>query len=240
MANNVLLNNVEHKDYRIITDRGAAYGDNIRGALLMPSEYRRVVNLYPIVFRKNPETARFETIALFGFEEKENLFLSEQGWMADYIPMSVERIPFMIGFNGHQSTDESQAFIHLDVDHPKVSLTKGESIFLPHGGNSPFLEKVNDILSKLLLETEQLTEFSKVLTTMDLLEPFTLRVKITDNHGIEMKGFYTINEDKLNCLSGKDLERLQQQGYLNPIFMILASLENIRLLVNKKENLLVT
>ena len=33
MANHVMLNNVEHKDLKVITKRSADYGDNIRSAM---------------------------------------------------------------------------------------------------------------------------------------------------------------------------------------------------------------
>ena len=80
MTRHALLNNVDHKDLRIITERSAKFGDNVRGALTFFWEFRSVQAHYPIVFNKNPETSEFTALAMFGFEEGENLFLGDDGW----------------------------------------------------------------------------------------------------------------------------------------------------------------
>ena len=80
MANHVLLNNVDHKDLRIITRRSAESGDNVRFALTFSWEFRNVQACYPIVFRKVEGGAGFLPIAMLGFEAGENLFLDDSGW----------------------------------------------------------------------------------------------------------------------------------------------------------------
>ena len=74
MTRHAHLNNVEHKDLRIITARGAQYGDDMMYALTFPAEFRNVQAHYPIVFGKAPD-GTFTPLALFGFREKQNLFL---------------------------------------------------------------------------------------------------------------------------------------------------------------------
>lgn len=235
MVNNVMLDNVSHKDLKIITRRGASYGDNIRAALAVPSEFRRLVADYPIMFRKNPETGGFETVVLCGFEENENLFLNNNGWDASYIPMSVERIPFAIGYSGQV---ERQPVIHVDMDHPRVNYSDGEAVFLEHGGNAPYLDKINSILSLLLQETALLKEFGDAMSSMELLEAFTLKARFEQNYIVEIKGFYTINEEKLNGLTVEQLYSLHQMGYLEHVYMIIASLSNIHTLIRRKQFLL--
>ena len=68
MANYVPLDNVTHKDLRIITARAARYGDNVYSTRVFPSEFRRVQAEYPIVFRKDPSEERFEPVAMLGLE----------------------------------------------------------------------------------------------------------------------------------------------------------------------------
>ncbi|MDH3907508.1 MAG: SapC family protein, partial [Gammaproteobacteria bacterium] len=100
MTRHALLNNVDHKDLRVITERSAKFGDNVRGALTFSWEFRSVQAHYPIVFNKNPETGVFTALAMFGFEEGENLFLGDDGWTTSYIPMTMLIQPFLIGFQG--------------------------------------------------------------------------------------------------------------------------------------------
>ena len=37
MANNVLLNNIDHRDLRVITTRAADYGDDVMFAITFPA-----------------------------------------------------------------------------------------------------------------------------------------------------------------------------------------------------------
>ena len=63
------MNNIDHKDLRVITTRSAAYGDDVKFALTFPAEFRNVQAHYPIVFHKTAD-GKFQSIALFGFQDK--------------------------------------------------------------------------------------------------------------------------------------------------------------------------
>ena len=52
MTRHALLNNTEHRDLRVITARGGAYGDDVMFSLTFPAEFRNVQAHYPIVFGK--------------------------------------------------------------------------------------------------------------------------------------------------------------------------------------------
>ena len=49
-----------------------------------------------------------------------------------------------------------------------------------------------------------------------------------------MMGFYTINEDALFELDADALGGLNEKGFLLPIYMAIASLSNIRDLIDRK------
>ncbi len=52
MSKNVLLNSVEHRDLKVITTRGAHYGDAVWFTVTFPKEFRTVQAHYPIFFTK--------------------------------------------------------------------------------------------------------------------------------------------------------------------------------------------
>lgn len=227
MANPVLLNNVDHKDLRVITQRGAAFGDSLMLALTFPAEFRTLQAHYPIVFRKTADGA-LEPVALFGFQEGENLFLQDGRWDATDLPLSVERLPFLIGVSGQE------LMMHVDLDNPRVSTSEGEPVFLPHGGNTEFLEKMNSTLLALHQGLQDAAGFTEALLQHELLESFVFDIELDDGSQNRLAGFYTINEERLAALDGAVLERLNRAGYLAAIYFAMASLSNFRALIERK------
>ncbi|MRW93903.1 peptidase [Duganella sp. FT80W] len=232
MPNPVLLNSIEHKDLRIITNRGAEWGDQLAWVTTFPAEFRDVQACYPIVFRQTTDGLGFEPIAMLGLVENENLFLKGDRWDAPYVPMLVERQPFLIGVNG------SELMVHVDLDHPRVSQQSGEAVFKPHGGHTEFLERVNSLLSAIHQGMQQLPDFLTALLQNELLESFALEVELNDGSQNRLSGFYTINEDRLQALSGEVVAQLHAAGHLRSIYMVLASLSNFRMLIDRKNALL--
>lgn len=236
MTNHVLLNNVAHKSLRVITDRSEKYGDDVMFTTTFPLEFRSIQAHYPIFFHKDNKTGKFYAIALFGFKEKENLFLNEKGWGASYIPLTIQRQPFLIGLQQYQEegVTKKQRVIHIDMDNPRVNEADGEVLFLEYGGNTDYLEYVVSVLEAIHNGYEHSEGFIAGLLEFDLLESFLLDIQLNDGSNNQMQGFYTINEDKLAGLGGDALAKLNSQGYLQPIYMAVASHSNIRTLIDKK------
>lgn len=243
MSKHVLLNNVDHKDLRIVTKRGAEYGDNVMLAGTFPAEFRNLQAHYPIVFRKNAQ-GQFEPVALLGFKDGQNLFLTEQyrgvtqdamassGWDATYIPMTLERLPFLIGFS-----QDRQPMMHIDLDHPRVSRTQGEPIFREHGGNTEFLERMSSLLLAIHNGLAAGESFIGALLQHELLESFVLDIQLNDGSQNRLAGFYTIQEERLLDLDGAALERLNRAGHLQAIYMAIASLSQFRALIERVNKL---
>jgi len=240
MASIELLNNIDHKDLRVITNRSAEYGDNVWYALTFPHEFRNIQNHYPIFFTKNPDNGQFQAVAMFGFEDGENLFLEDNGWDASYVPLSIVRKPFLIGFQDAQEGGAlaRQSVISVDMDSPRISETEGELVFLEHGGSSEYLEQINSVLDLIHQGFERNQQFVDMMLGMDLLESFVLDVELNDGSTHRLSGFYTINEDSLAGLTGDDLVVLNNNGYLEAVYMIIASQSNISALVEKRNRLL--
>jgi hypothetical protein len=230
MTNTVLLNNVDHKDVRIVTTRGAEYGDDVMFAITFPAEFRNIQAHYPIVFRKAAD-GQFQPLALFGFEERQNLFLTRNGWDATYLPLMIERLPFLIGRANGQLT------MHIDIASPRVSRTAGESLFREHGGTTEFTERMNSVLLAIHDGLEQIPAFIAALLEHELLESFVLDVQLHDGSEHRLAGFYTVNEERLAALGGGALERLNKAGYLLPAYMAIASLSNFRALIERRNRL---
>jgi hypothetical protein len=227
MTNPVLLNNIDHKDLRVITRRGADLGDERAFAPTFPDEFRSLQAHYPIVFRK-ADDGTFEPIALFGFENDENLFLEGQEWQATTVPLLVERLPFLIGQNGDELT------VHIDLDNPRVSTTEGEPVFLAHGGVSPYLDHVNAMLLAIHEGMRSNAAFTDALARNELLEGFALDITLDDGSQHRLGGFYTVNEERLAQLPAAAIDSLHKAGFLGPIYFQIASMSNFRSLIERK------
>ncbi len=230
MNNAVLLNNIDHKDLRVITARGAAYGDDVKSALTFPAEFRNIQAHYPIVFHKAAD-GRFQSIALFGFQDKENLFLGPHGWDVAYVPLTVERQPFLIGVR------DREPMVHIDLASPRVSRTEGEVLFREYGGTTEFLERMTSVLLTIHQGLEAAPAFVDALLQHDLLESFVLDVELNDVSQHRLTGFYTINEERLGALAAGALERLHKAGYLQALYMAIASLSHFRDLIERRNRL---
>jgi len=228
MANHAPLNNVDHKNLRVVTTRGAAYGDAVMSALTFPAEFRDLQACYPIVFAQDGNGS-YDAIALLGFEQGENLFLGPNGWDTPVIPLTVQRQPFMIGRGDELS-------VHIDLDSPRVrdGGIEGEALFLTYGGTSEYLERISSVLRTIHDGLAASRAFVAALVELELIESFVLDVELDDGSQNRLAGFYTINEDRLAQLSADQLAALHGKGYLQAIYMAVASLAQFRALIQRK------
>ncbi len=236
MTRHVLLDNVTHKDLRVVRDYAKVPGYDVNVARVFPSEFIQLQAEYPLFFIRNKEKGGFEPVALLGFADKENLFLDENGWNAGYVPLSIERQPFLIGFQ-EQVVDgipTEAPVVHIDLDHPAVSDTEGERVFLPHGGESPLLERISSVLMTIHQGHAAAKSLSEMLVGLELIESLTLGVELKDGSKQSLEALYTINEDKLQNLNASALEALHRNGHLRDVYMMLASLPNVSRLIERK------
>ena len=115
-----------------------------------------------------------------GFETGENLFLSGAGWREPVIPMMMRKGPFYIASEG-STAGTFQSVIAMDQSHPKVKNNTGEPLFLEHGGHSPYLEKIVQVLERIEASHPHTLAFAKTLNEMSLITPIDL--KVTDKEG---------------------------------------------------------
>jgi hypothetical protein len=236
MKNHAILNNVDHKDLRIETRHGADLADDVMCTLAIPSEFRNIQVDYPIFFHKNTQTGQFLPMVMFGLQEGENLYLNEGKWNATYIPLMIERGPFLIGFQRVVENDSSRKkmVISIDMDNPRVGRSEGVPVFDPFGGNSEYTEHIITVLQEIDRGQAVITELVEALVEHDLLEPFTLDVTLDNGGQYTLHGFHTIHEEKLAALNGDVLADFSRRGILQAIYMVVASMGNIRKLIDFK------
>jgi hypothetical protein len=232
MTSHAALDPNAHRELRVRPDVGAAFGDGVMATLTVPNEFRSVQGHFPILFRREPGRDDFMALALFGFENGENLVLDGDRWDARYRPWSLAIQPFLIG---RPADGEGPGQVQVDLDHPRIA-TGGEGVRLFDEGGmaTPYLEAIAERLGALDEGYRASGAFFAALRDYDLLEPFTLEVPLEDGSKHSLVGFHIVDEARLQALDADALARLHAAGHLMPIFMAIASLSQISALVERK------
>jgi SapC len=235
MTNTALLNNIQHKDLKVIARFSAAFGDNVNQVAIVPTEFEAIQREYPILLAKSPE-GEYQALALLGLDKDENLFLDQQGWHARYVPGMQVRGPFLIGFHEQLADGEPrrEPMIHVDLDHPRISRREGEPLFLPQGGHSPYLEHITRVLRLMHQGMALSVGMYAAFAELELIEPVALRIDLNDREQYQLADYYTIGEERLATLSGANLDRLHKAGFLQAAYFVASSLKNINRLIDLK------
>jgi hypothetical protein len=236
MARYELLNNVAHKDLRVATGFGTQYGDDVGMVPAFASEFAELQREYPIFFRKD-EAGQWQSVVLLGFDQRENLYLHQGRWNAAYLPGAAAKGPFLIGFQEQRIDGQlrQEPVMHVDLDHPRVNVGEGEPVFLPQGGNSPYLDHVAGVLRGIRDGVAFGTAMFQAFDEMGLIQPVDLDVQLDERHRISVGGLHSIDREKIAALDGPSLARLNGAGYLEGAFLVLASLHNMRRLMAEKQ-----
>ncbi|WP_022973287.1 SapC family protein [Xanthomonas maliensis] len=237
MTRYAVLNNVAHHDVRVILRFGAEFGDAVGLVPAFVTEYAELQREYPLFFRKDPAGEGYQSVALLGFETHENLFLHGGRWNANYVPGIVAKGPFLIGLQ-EQRIDGAlvqEPVIHVDLEHPRISRSEGEAVFLPEGGHSPYLQHIIEILRGIHDGVEAGRAMNAALDAAGLIQPIRLDVGLDANHRAQLDGLFAIDRERLAALDGAILQTLHRQGYLEGAFLMLASQHNLRRLMAEKQ-----
>ncbi|RVQ69341.1 multidrug transporter [Croceicoccus ponticola] len=231
MSQHAVLDNNTHRDLRVRIEPNADLGDAIMSCVTVPAEFRQVQAHFPILFHKNQANGAFNAIALFGFENGENLFLEGGKWDALYRPLALSIQPFLIG---RSADGDGPGQVHIDMDHARTGDANGVRLFDEGGQATPYLEDIASRLGLLDAGYRASEAFFAALRQHELLEPLTLEIELDDGAKRSLVGFHIIDEERLRALDAATLGELHEAGYLMPIFMALASLSHITELVARK------
>ena len=232
MTSHVALDSKVHRDLRIRGGASAELGDGVMACITVPSEFRRVQNEFPILFRRDLDSGRFSALALFGFENGENLFVEDGRWDARYRPLALSIQPFLIG----RAQGEGASEVHVDLAHKRIAGPDEEGLraFDDHGQPTPYLEGIIAGLDELDQGYRASGDFFAALERYELLEPFSFDVELRGGASHRLVGYHLIDEEKLRTLEPGAVAELHSGGHLMPAFMALASLSNLAGLVERK------
>jgi len=198
---------------------------------IFAAEFGKASSIYPIVFVEAGHNG-FRPAALIGLEPGTNAFVSSEGkWAASYIPAMIRRYPFALAPIG----DENQMAVCLDMKSDFVSTDEGEPLFEESGEPTKLLKSAKEYLLSVRKMEAQTDAFCEMLKTNNLLSPLNLSIRGSTSTK-QLKGCFTINEDRLNRLDDELFLTLRSKGYVAPIYAHLISLNQIENLLKLVES----
>jgi hypothetical protein len=234
MANIQRLNNIEHATLKVALGHSAAFGDSVNQVLLFPTEYALAQREYMILIQKEG-AGGYQSVALLGLDRDENLFLEGGVWNARYVPAMHQRGPFMIGFQDIEVDGKMQRepMIHVDLDHPRVA-EDGQPVFLPQGGNSPYLTHVMGVLQTIHEGAAMMQPMFAAFEALGLLENTAIEISLSETEHYQLEDYYVISPARFAALDGDALYSLNQAGYLAVAVSIMGSVSNAQHLISLK------
>ncbi len=225
MTNVVILNSNTHRTLRVMAAPSARHGDNQRFVSVVPREFPNLVAHYPLFFAKDSETGQFYCGAVLGFDLGENLFLNEGGEGQDsYRPLNLQRGPFFIAGNE----------LAIDLDNSRVGAADGQALFDGEGKPTPYLDAIRSVFRELKPGQEMTKIFIDTLLGLKLIEQININLAFDDGTKRDLQGLYTISQDTLRSLPDDTVLDLFRRGYLHLIYMMIASLQQVPVLAQKK------
>jgi hypothetical protein len=198
--------------------------------LVFPTEFEDLQREYPILFRRGDD-GELQAVALLGLDRGENLFLADGGrWRARYVPALSARGPFSIGV----PAGGGDPMIHIDLDDPRVGQADGDPLFLPQGGNSPYLQRIAGLLGKLYDGIELTRPMFAAFEAAGLIEQIKIEISLSETETYELDDYGSIAPEKLAALDGETLAALNREGHLRAAFLAMASLGNVERLIALK------
>ena len=99
--------------------------------------------------------------------------------------------PFLIGFRNLEGDGDvvREPVINVDLDHPRISQTEGEAVFLRHGGNSPFLERANRMLQIIYKGTAAAGPVYAAFEEAELIEVVQIQIDSTTGRSTHCQDF---------------------------------------------------
>jgi hypothetical protein len=230
--NKVQLNNVDHHALRVVRRYSAEFGHSVNQALLSPAEFEDAEREYPILFRRGAD-GEFRAIVLLGLDQGENLFLDANRWNARFIPAEMRRGPFFLG----QLDDEignPKLAPFIDLDDPRVGEREGEPLFLPLGGNAPYLEDVITALRIIQERAADTQAMFSVFLELDLIQPVSIQIQLADRSEYRIPEVFSVDAAQFSSLAPDKLKRLQASGFLPHAIFARSSLPNMNRLIELK------
>lgn len=185
---------------------------------VVTSEFTAAALSCPLLLTKNPTTGAFYIGALFGFRPGECLIDTHEHFQ----PLSLRRDGFFI----------AGEIIAIDPTNARFTTSGGEPLFDGSQQPAPALRQIQRALGQLHEGMEKTELFIREIEQLKLIEPIDVSLSFDSGERIALQGLYTVSLDRLHQLAASDALRLFHAGYLQLIYAMALSVNQIAVLAN--------
>jgi hypothetical protein len=222
----VVLNRERHRGLKIRPRlESFAFARDINSAPLVASEFSPAARDYPIVFAGD-EPAAMLPAALLGLNQDENLFVGDDGrWAGQvHVPAFLRRYPFVVADQAESEEDFTVCIDEAVIDDGDDAV----ALFDDHGRDTPVLEHAIRFLSEYQADVQRTRSFVEQLVHHKLLVEKTVKVERSGSQTQTLRGFSVVDEERLQNLGAKSLQKLSRSGALGLAYVHLMSLGNVQ------------
>lgn len=225
-AHVVTINKDKHGKLRAKPNVDFAHAKELNLAGVMLTEINAATANFPVVFVQHPDTKVIRPVAMFGLRPGENYYYGQEGWDATYVPLLIQRHPFLIGADD-ANPDSTNLTMCIDANSPYLTEGEGTALFDEQGNATEFLSSRNQLLMEVF-EGERITnQFVAKITQLDLLKPFEILLQGQDGITRRVTSLMTLDVVKLRQMSDEVLTELHKLDFLAALYVIYGSLFQI-------------
>lgn len=228
------LDRTEHRNLKVRRETNildAAAGLN--AFFVTAAEFADACKEYPILFLRagtDPEGKPLVApLAIFGLKRGENLFYRNGVWDARYVPAMLRSYPFAMA-----SADEKRYVLCFDSASPAMSTEEGEPLFDAQGEPTPYMKGVQSFVEQIEIEVERTRLAGRRLMELGLLQDKRFDATLSDGTPVVVDGFLAVDEARLDKLTDEEVLQLHRNGLLGLLNLHVASLGNMRALLERR------
>ena len=224
----VLLDRDKHRHRKVLPSANFSFAQKANSLFLAAVEFSEAFKEYPILFTRGGN-GHIVPVAMLGLRARENLFVDGEGrWLAGYVPAFVRRYPFVLADLGAQTMG-----VCIDEAFAGLNDSAGEALFDESGNDTPFLRNALDFLNRYQSEYQRTEAFCQRLERADVLVEMNAKADLVDGRSFMVSGLLVVDEAKLMALPDATVLSLFRVGELHLVSMHLASLSNMKKLVDR-------
>ncbi len=187
---------------------------------------------YPLVFVSGDQGKTFAAMLVLGFQAKQNLFATAEGWdTGAYVPAYVRRYPFCMT---RVTVDGKEAQERVACVEKLALNDRGQALFDEQGKPLPEWEQRQKLLFEYEADLARTEEMCRKLAELQLLEPFVMQAVPNQGSPLQLTGMFRVSEQKLIALDAAALKSLLEAGILGRVYAHLMSLENFQRLLARR------